>query len=215
LLIFLIVDTRRVYGQVLDIYVAVGLGVFVAFTLAIVGPVLIYRRRQRAARWHEANRIEIGYAMVLTCVAAFLLAVTFSGEHKEDVALATERPAVTIDVIGARWEWIFRYPGSGIERESGAVGDQTVVVPTNVAVRFRLRSVDVIHAFWIPQLRFKRDAMPGTTESIILNFDHTGRFGGSCAEFCGLLHADMVFTVDAVKPTAFKAWLASSGKRPA
>jgi cytochrome c oxidase subunit 2 len=213
--LFLIVDTRRVYGRVFDIYVAVGVGVFVLFALVIVAAVVTYRCRPEAARRHEANSIEIGYAVLLTCVAVVLLLVTFSGEQKEDVASAQEHPAVTIDVTGARWEWIFRYPGTAITRESGAVGHQTVVVPANVPVRFRLKSVDVIHAFWIPQLRFKRDAMPGTTEVITLDFDHTGRFGGSCAEFCGLLHADMVFTVKAVAPAAFKTWLASGNKEPA
>jgi cytochrome c oxidase subunit 2 len=210
--LFLIVDTRRVYGQVFDTYVAIGVGVFVLFTLATISSVVIYRRRPQAARWHEANGIEIAFAVLLTCVAAFLLLVTFSGEQKEDVAAAKEHPAVTIEVTGARWEWIFRYPGTAITRQSGAVGHQALVVPANVPVRFKLKSADVIHAFWIPQLRFKRDAMPGTTEVITLDFDHTGRFGGSCAEFCGLLHADMVFTVKAVTPAAFKAWLASGNK---
>lgn len=197
-----------------SIYVPIGVGVFALFTLTIVGVTLVYRRRPAAARWHEANALEIGYAVLLTCVAAFLLYVTFSAEHQVDVASARERPAVTIDVTGARWEWIFRYPGYGITHESGAVGDQPLVVPTNEPVRFRLTSVDVIHSFWISQLRFKRDAMPGTVESVTLDFDQSGRFSGSCAEFCGLLHAEMVFTVDAVPAARFQAWLRSASPHP-
>jgi cytochrome c oxidase subunit 2 len=201
-----------VYGRVFSIYVPIGIGVFALFTMTIIGATLIYRGRPTAARWHEANSLEIGYAVVLTCVAAFLLYVTFGAEHQVDVASAREHPAITIDVTGARWEWIFRYPGHSITHESGAVGQQPLVVPTNESVRFRLRSVDVIHSFWIPQLRFKRDAMPGTVESVTLDFDRAGKFSGSCAEFCGLLHAEMLFTVDAVTPSRFRAWLASGGK---
>jgi cytochrome c oxidase subunit 2 len=212
---FSIVDTRHVYDWVFNIYAPIGIGVFVLFTGTIVGAALTYRKRPQAARWHEANALEIGYAVLLTCVAAFLLYITFTAEHKVDVASAHEHPGLTVDVTAARWEWVFRYPRYGITHEAGAVGHQTLVVPTNVPVRFRLTSVDVIHSFWIPELGFKRDAMPGTTETVMLDFDHPGTFGGSCAEFCGLLHAAMVFTVRAVSPSAFRVWAATRGSGPA
>jgi len=75
-----------------------------------------------------------------------------------------------------------------------------------------LSTIDVIHAFWIPQLRYKRDLIPGTTESATLLFDRAGSFPGQCAEFCGLRHADMVFTVRAVNPAQFTAWARAGGK---
>ena len=205
-----LIDTRQVYGHVFNVYVSLGLAVFALFALAIIGTAVWFRVRPRSrpSRRHEANRLEMAYAVVLACVAAGLLVVTFDAEHKDDVASAAERPALTVDVTGARWEWIFHYPRYGITEESGYVGDQPLVVPIDRAVRFRLRSVDVIHSFWIPQLRFKRDAIPGTVESVTLDFDRSGTFGGSCAEFCGLHHSEMVFTVDALKPRAFRSWLA-------
>ena len=209
-----IVDTRRVYQHVVNIYLPIGLGVFAVFTIAIVTLALWGRRRrpEQASRLHEANPLEIGYAVLLTCVAAFLLYITFGAEHKVDTVSAEERPALTVDVTGARWVWIFHYPAYGITHESGAIGAQPLVVPTNEPVRFNLTSADVIHGFWIPELRFKRDAMPGTVEHVTLDFDQAGTFSGSCSEFCGLLHSEMVFTVRAVSPAAFRRWADSKGR---
>jgi cytochrome c oxidase subunit 2 len=209
---FAIVDTRKVYDWVFNIYVPIAIGVFALFTLLIIGAVVIYRRNARASRRHEANALEISYALVLTCVAAFLLYITFTAEHRIDTANAKERPAVTIDVIASRWEWTFHYPAGGITQVSGAVDHQPLVVPTGVPVRFRISSRDVIHSFWIPQLAFKHDAIPGSTQVVTLDFDRTGHFSGSCAEYCGLLHSDMVFTADAVTPARFHAWLRRGGR---
>jgi len=208
-----IVDTRRVYDWVFGIYVPIALGVFALFTVTIIGAVIWFRFHPpaRAARWHEANALEIAYAVLLTCIAGFLLYVTFTAEHQIDVASAAERPALTVDVTGSRWEWTYRYPKYGITRESGLVGHQPLVVPINEAIRFRLTSADVIHSFWIPQLAFKRDAIPGTIETVTLDFDKAGTFSGACAEYCGLYHSEMVFTVDAVTPASFSRWARSGG----
>jgi cytochrome c oxidase subunit 2 len=85
------------------------------------------------------------------------------------------------------------------------------VVPANAPVRFELRSTDVIHSFWIPALRYKHDAIPGSVQRITLVFDRVRVFPGQCAEFCGLRHADMVFSVRAVSESAFRAWAAAGG----
>lgn len=214
---FSIVDTRRLYEWVFGIYVPIGLGVFVLFTVTIIALVVRYRVRppDRPARRHEANALETTYAVVLTAVAAFLLYITFTAEHKEDTVSAQTRPAVTINVTAARWEWVFAYPAYGIRRQSGQVGRQSLVVPVGVPVRLRLSSVDVIHSLWIPQLYFKRDAIPGAVETVTLDFDRVGTFGGSCAEFCGVGHSEMVFTVEALTPRRFRAWAASHGQLPA
>jgi cytochrome c oxidase subunit 2 len=209
-----LVDTRREYQHLFSIYVPIAIGVFAVIVLAIAFCLIRYRarRHERAARWHEHNALEGGYALVLAGVVAFLLYLTFTAEHRVDTVSARERPSVTIDVTGAKWEWTFRYPAYGITRRSGTVGRQTLVVPTGEAVRFNLATVDVIHAFWVPEVRYKRDLIPGATESITLVFSRAGTFQGQCAEFCGLRHADMVFTVRALAPTAFANWARTGGK---
>jgi cytochrome c oxidase subunit II len=213
---FALVSTRREYDHVFGIYVPIAVGVFAVFALAIILAALRYRRRRpgQAARWHEHNRLEGAYAGVLAVVVAFLLYVTFGAEHQVDTVAAHERPGVTIDVTGAKWEWQFAYPRYGFSVRSGVVGRQLLVVPTGEAIRFNLTSADVIHSFWIPELRYKRDLIPGRTLSATLTFTSAGAFPGQCAEFCGLRHADMVFSVRAVSPGQFRAWAASRGKAP-
>ena len=209
-----LVDTRREYRHLFSIYVPIAVGVFVAIVLVTAGGVVVYRRRapERAARFDENNRLEGGYALLLTCVVAFLLYLTFAAEHRVDTVANRQRPAVTIDVTGAKWEWTFRYPAYAITHRSGTVSRQPLVVPAGEAVRFHLRSLDVIHAFWIPHVDYKHDLIPGSTQVATLSFDRTGLFQGECAEFCGLRHADMLLNVRVVSAARFRAWARSGGR---
>ena len=210
-----LVDTRAEYDHLFSIYVPIAIGVFAAIVIITLLAVLIYRRRppERAARWHEHNPIEGTYALLLACTAAFLLYLTFSAEHKIDTVANQERPSVVIQVTGSKWEWTFTFPSYGFSVRSGTVGRQTLVVPAGQAVRFLLSSSDVIHSFWIPELRYKHDAIQGSTQVTTLTFPR-GVMSGQCAEFCGLRHSDMVFTVHAVSPGAFTAWARSRGAGP-
>lgn len=207
-----LVSTRGEYDHLFSIYVPIAVGVFVVIVIAVVGSAVIFRRRpvDEAARWHENNLLEGSYAVLLACVAAFLLYLTFTAEHRVDTVANRERPGLTVDVTASKWEWTFTYPAYGFSVHSGTVGRQPLVVPAEVPVRFNLTSADVIHSFWIPALRYKRDAIPGATEVATLLFSK-GVFPGQCAEFCGLRHADMIFTAHAVSPGAFAAWAHRKG----
>jgi cytochrome c oxidase subunit II len=210
-----LVSTRHEYDRVFDIYVPIAVGLFVLIVAIVVVAILIFRRRppERAARWSENNLVEGSYALLLACVAAFLLYLTFSAEHKVDTIANQQRPSVIVDVTASKWEWTFAYPRYGFSVRSGAVGRQPLVMPAGQAVRFNLDSLDVIHSFWIPALRFKHDAIPGSTQVITLSFS-LGVFAGQCAEFCGLRHSNMLFTVHAVSPSRFAAWARRNGRGP-
>lgn len=209
-----LVSTRQQYEHLFDIYVPIALGVFVVIALVALGAVLGYRRRppEKAARWHEHHPVEATYAVILAGVVAFLLWETFTAEHKVDVVANTERGGVTIDVVAARWEWSFYYPQYHLTVRSGTTGLNTFWVPTNEPIHFYLSSVDVIHAFWIPELRYKHDNFPGRTQEVTLTFTNPGLFGGQCAVFCGLNHSEMVFNARAVGPARFASWAASRGR---
>ena len=211
---YALVDTRHEYYRVFDVYVPIAAGVFVVIVLAVLTAVIVYRRRppERAARGHENNPLEGTYAVLLACVAAFLLYLTFSAEHHTDTLANDEHPAVTVDVVGAKWEWEFAYPGYGVVQRSGTVGRQPLVVPAGEAVRLRLSTQDVIHAFWVPEARYKHDLIPGSVQIATLTFPRPGVFAGQCAEFCGLRHADMIFNVDVVSPERFEAWVRRRGR---
>ncbi|MGA9857313.1 MAG: cytochrome c oxidase subunit II [Solirubrobacteraceae bacterium] len=209
-----LISTRDQYNALFSVYVPIAAGVFVIVVLVVFGAVLRYRGRapQAAARWSESNRLEAGYAAFLVFVVAFLLFLTFSAEHRVDTVANRERPTLTVDVIGAKWEWEFDYPRYGIVRRSGTVGRQPLVVPAGQAIRFNLTSLDVIHSFWIPELEYKHDLIPGSVQHQVLTFTRTGLFSGQCAEFCGLRHADMVFSVRVVTPSVFSVWAHSKGQ---
>jgi cytochrome c oxidase subunit II len=211
-----LVETSQQYAHVFGIYVPIALGVFGLVFVLMVGAVLAYRRRppSQAARWHEHNRLEAAYAVLLACVVAFLLYVTFSAEHQVDAVARGERPVLRVNVYGSRWEWHFQYPGYGIDRYSGTVGHEQLVVPAGEPVAYRLISLDVIHEFWVPELKYKHDLIPGAAPVEILTFAHTGDFQGHCGELCGIYHTRMVFSVRVLTPARFKAWLAANRRPP-
>jgi cytochrome c oxidase subunit II len=206
-----LISTRHEYESLFAIYVPIAGAVFAVLLIAVLFSLLRYRRRQRPSRFSENNRLEATYAAALTLIVAFLLYLTFSAEHRVDTVAAQERPAVTINVTAAKWEWIFTYPAYGIRRQSGTVGRQSLVVPANQAIRFNLTSTDVIHAFYVPELKFKHDVFPGIVQPITVTFTSPGVFPGQCTQFCGLRHAVMVFSVEAVSPQRFRAWAARHG----
>jgi cytochrome c oxidase subunit 2 len=80
-------------------------------------------------------------------------------------------------------------------------------VPSDTTVRFTLTSRDVIHSFWVPAVRFKRDAFPKRTTTFDLVFDQPGFHPGYCAEYCGLQHGAMHFSVNVLAPADFSAWV--------
>jgi cytochrome c oxidase subunit II len=209
-----LISTRHEYNALVSVYVPIAAGVFAVIVIVVLVALLRYRRRDPAhtSRISEHNPLEAGYAALLTATVAFLLYLTFTAEHRVDTVSLRQTPSLTVNVIGAKWEWEFRYPRFGIVQRSGTVGRQPLVVPVNRPIRFNLSSQDVIHAFWVPETRFKRDLIPGRTQEVVLSFTRTGLFGGECAEFCGLRHPEMVFNVRVLPGAQFARWAASGGR---
>jgi len=147
---------------------------------------------------------EAVYALVLAGVVVVLLAATFTTEDRVD--RISDHPGLEVDVTAFQWGWRFTYPGDAVT----VVGDDrrppTLVVPTDTTVRFTLESRDVIHSFWIPELRFKKDAFPERENTFDLSFEEEDAVG-RCAEFCGLAHGEMTFDVLALEPPDFRDWL--------
>jgi cytochrome c oxidase subunit II len=111
-----------------------------------------------------------------------------------------------VQVTAARWNWRFTYPDYGVTVAGSQV--PTLVVPTGTDVVFTGTSQDVIHSFWVPEMRFKQDVFPDSTVSWHLSFPHPQMaISGECGEFCGLLHASMRFFVNAVSPAQFRQWI--------
>ena len=204
------VDTSHQFAGLETIYLWIALAVFICVLTAILVAVIRYRRRsptQYPTGKDERNLVESFYAFGLVCIAAFLIAATYHVENRVDHV--TKNPGLRVNVVAAQWNWKFIYPGTGVSSFTGASTYPVLTVPTNTEISFHATSRDVIHSFWIPATRFKRDVFPHTTTYFDLLFDKPGWFAGECAEFCGLLHSQMRFRVHALPPAQFKSWLAS------
>lgn len=123
-----------------------------------------------------------------------------------------QKPALALDVTARQWWWQIDYVGAQAADRFSVANE--IHVPTGTRVQVTLQSLDVIHSFWVPKLFGKTDAIPGHTNRVIFEADDPGVYLGECAEFCGLEHAQMRFTVVAQAPADFEAWLAAQ-RRPA
>lgn len=112
---------------------------------------------------------------------------------------------VAVHIEGHRWWWEVEYPDLGITTAN------QLYIPVGQAVKVNLTSADVIHSFWVPQLQFKRDLIPGQTNTMWLQADKPGVYRSLCAEYCGLQHAQMHFMVVALDPVDYDQWLAHEG----
>jgi cytochrome c oxidase subunit 2 len=202
-------DVQAVYLPIAGIVLAV---VFAAFAFAVV------RYRARAGRAPKATRehnvLEAAIALGLAAIVAVLVTVTFSADAKE--AKVRGRPAFRVDAVAFKWGWQFTYPGlPGVVDRTTEGRPPVLHVPAGVQVAVRLSTRDTTHAFWIPELRYKRDAWPGDPQTFALTFPEGDHLSGRCAQYCGLRHADMVFTAQALGRGAFAAWVARArGRRP-
>jgi cytochrome c oxidase subunit 2 len=188
-------------------YIALGVGALVAGLVIFV--VIRFRRRSTALpdQVREHIPLEIFYTAVPLLIVGGLFALTFVSVEAVDEV--DDDVDLVVDVIGFQWQWQFDYPESGV-RVTGT--DEVVpelVLPAGASVRFELTSIDVIHSFWIPGFRFKRDVFPGETTTFQVDVaERTGSFPntGVCAEFCGLDHTQMRFSVRVVSPAEFEQW---------
>jgi len=109
-----------------------------------------------------------------------------------------------IELTGHRWWWGARYLDDDKSQIFATANE--LHVPVGRTVELSLRSADVIHSFWVPNLAGKRDLIPGRTTRIAFRADHPGRYRGQCAEFCGHAHAEMALWIVAESEADFQAW---------
>jgi cytochrome c oxidase subunit II len=119
-------------------------------------------------------------------------------------ALPIAADATRIEVVGEQWWWRVRYrlPNGGQVESANEIR-----IPTGRQIRFTLKSADVIHSFWVPNLGGKVDMIPGRTTHLRLQADEPGVYRGQCAEYCGGPHALMALEVVAVPAPEFETWL--------
>jgi cytochrome c oxidase subunit II len=203
-------------GQMIqDLYVLIFWLSVVVF-VAVQGVLLFIMWRYRSRPGHELpeqvhgnTRLEVMWtiapAIILVIMAVPTIQTIFAIEGAPPVS-ASSGPnppgAMQIEVIGHQWWWEFRYP------EQGIITANEMIIPVGRTVELKMRSEDVIHSFWIPQLMGKQDVVPAHTNALWFTASEPGQYFGQCAEYCGIQHALMRMNVIAYNQPDFQAWVA-------
>jgi cytochrome c oxidase subunit 2 len=126
-----------------------------------------------------------------------------------DAATRPRHPAsLILDVIGHQWWWEVRYRDPTRPNLSFTTANE-IHLPLGIPVRIRLRTADVIHSFWLPQIAGKTDLIPGQLNEMWVQAEQPGTTRGMCGEYCGLQHATMAMTVTAEPREQFEQWARS------
>jgi cytochrome c oxidase subunit 2 len=198
---------------------------------------MMFHRKSKgavAATWSHNTKAEI----IWTVTPILLLIVMAIPATKTLFAMYdTSQSEMTVKVTGYQWMWRYEYQGEGVQflsrldRESDRtralgsgldpfkvkVGDENtyllnvdhpLVLPVDTKIRFVVTGDDVIHAWWVPQLGWKQDAIPGIINENWTRINAPGVYRGQCAELCGRDHGFMPIVVKAVSKAEFKSWLA-------
>ncbi|SAK93304.1 cytochrome c oxidase polypeptide II [Caballeronia temeraria] len=164
------------------------------------------RRKQQDARAlvSEGGLRLVYVGSVLSTIALFGIAVYMLSVLAE-VADPPKTPGLTVTVTAYDWWWKADY-GDGETHFSTA---NELHIPSGVPVLVLLKSADVIHAFWVPELAGKTQTVPGTTNRQWIQADRPGIFRGQCAQYCGVQHAHMAFEVYAQPQADYDRWYAA------
>ncbi len=196
------------------------------FIFVIVGTVLAYAqikfRARSEAEEHAPVSAEAGhgnpFVEIGLIAGSVALLVIIAIPTVRDIWYTYDVPKADVDsgnamevtATGYQWWFKFEYPSEPVKGPAGeaplATGNE-LVVPAGMAVKVNLRTVDVIHSFWIPKLAGKVDMMPNRANHVWFKADKPGYYYGQCAEYCGESHAVMRFRVIALAPAAYAKWL--------
>ena len=147
--------------------------------------------------------VSIAIAIALTTLTVLGLLVASIGTDRALAALKSHDPLI-VEITGQQWWWDIEYDDPTPSRRVRTANE--LHLPVGEPVQLILRSRDVIHSVWVPQLHGKQDLIPGRTTSLWIQVDRPGTFAGQCAEFCGYQHAHMRLLVVAESRATFDAW---------
>jgi cytochrome c oxidase subunit II len=197
-------QAQRIAGlwwTMLAVYSAVLIAVS---ALALIAVLRGRRRREDASLSHrqQRNLVLMGGAIVPAVVLLGFLVYSAAVSR----AMVAEPPdALQIEVVGHQWWWHVHYP---MRQPNLSVSTANEIhIPAGRPVSIHLKSRDVIHSFWVPNLHGKTDLVPGHVNRTWIQADTPGVWRGQCGEYCGLQHAHMAFLVIAHAPADFDRWL--------
>lgn len=168
-------------------------GVFVLVTVAFLAFLVMYRDRpgRRARYTHGSTPVEIVWTVAPAIILVVLTAVSVPAWSR--IKMTVPETDFTVEVRGKQFNWQVTYPGP--DGQFGTADDKTFLdemhVPVGKPIRLILKSDDVIHSVFVPQFRFKQDAVPGRQIPAWFEVTRPGRYEMPCAELCGFGHSGM------------------------
>ena len=217
--------SQEIYGLHMIVFwicVIIGIGVFGVMAISIVK----HRKSKgaQAANFHESTTVEIVWTVVpLLVLVGIAIPATATLLKLEN----TDNADLEIQVTGIQWKWKYTYLDEGItfvsslaQESRDVISDPTghenylldvdnpIVLPINKKIRFLFNSDDVIHAWWVPELAVKQDALPGFINDSWATIEEPGIYRGQCAELCGKDHGFMPIVVHAVTENEYAQWIA-------
>ena len=200
--------------------------VFVAVEGFILYSVFRYRRRddRLPTQIHGNNLVEVIWTAIPTVIVLILFVL--STLTLNSISQASTHPGVVIEVEGKQWSWVFHYldddgdPSNDVIVQGTARSGGVMALPVGEPIHLKLVSHDVVHSFFVPAFLVKRDLVPlpeaKQPNELEFTISDEGTYSGQCAEFCGDLHAQMTFTVEAMSRADFDAWVEAirSGETP-
>ncbi|OGA26139.1 MAG: cytochrome c oxidase subunit II [Betaproteobacteria bacterium RIFCSPLOWO2_02_FULL_67_26] len=208
-------------------------GIFVVVFGFMTYAIVMHRKSigHEASQFHEHVGVEIAW----TIIPFIILVLMALPATKTIISMKdTSSPDITIKATGYQWKWGYDYLQEGIsfystlstpreqienqapKGENYLVEvDNPVVVPVGKKVRVIITANDVIHAWWVPALGIKQDAIPGFVRDTWFKADNPGIYRGQCAELCGKDHGFMPIVVEAVSPEQYASWVAEQKKKMA
>lgn len=207
-----VTDRSQSVTNLYDIVFYIAVVIFLLVEGLIVYSVFRYRRKPTDTdlppQTHGNNLVEVIWTVIPTAIVLFLFLLSWQTLNTVEAKVT---PEVRVRAVAARFQWSFDYldaNGKTLFSQALPVGeDGGLVLPVGEPIQVELRSNDVIHAFYVPRFLFKRDVVPGRTNTFDFTVDEPGTYRGQCAELCGAFHGSMVFDVHARPKAEFDQWL--------
>lgn len=221
--------------QVYDLHMII-MGICTTIGIIVFGAMIysiINHRKSKgavAAQFHESTKAEIAWTIVPIVI---LVSMAFPATKTLLAMSNTADADMSIKITGIQWKWKYDYLDENVsfisnlspkhnearQLDSGVDVskienylldvDEPLVIPTGKKVRFLITANDVLHSWWVPDLGWKQDAVPGFINEQWTQIDEPGTYRGQCAELCGKDHGFMPIVVVAKSPADYAAWVAT------
>jgi len=196
--------------------------------MVIVTAVIVYAlwKFRKSAGYEADQNFHKGWfgtwAWLLVPVVVLGIDMSVAGKASKvfDLVEDTSTPDMTLKVIGSQWKWTYEYLDDDIRLVSNLNRDRKtddplylhdvdnpVVLPVNTRIRLLHTATDVLHAWWVPALAYKKDSIPGYINETWTVIEKEGTYRGQCAEICGGGHAFMPIVIKAVSKQKYAAWV--------